>query len=169
MTLMKETWLALVIQPKGQRRQAPQPGGRAGTSSTRLSRCPSNSGSQKQRIHTVTAPHRQRCPSWGLVPGASVLGAADSSSHAMGGSVPASTCHPWERFFSSLQISFSNQRGPETCVIPKPPKYPAKIPAKSLESNGWNLEKTSVHQEPPWGSHSQIQALPWHQWDSSRH
>lgn len=154
--------------------------------------CPGKFGSQKWRTRVIIGtrkPHtwpdaaqgetgptrRWRCPSWGPAllpkcPGGSGPVAACSSSHAtaLGLYLPIDICHPWERFFSPLQTFPSNHRGPETCVKPKPPKYPMKSQQNpSNPGDGTSRKKTTlVHREPPWGSRSQTQALPRHRQDS---
>lgn len=94
---------------------------------------------QGNRTRDLVLPRGDTSPTQAEMPqldtgarGISAGGCRQLSSHHGPGSLPASTCHPWERFFSSLQIS-SNQRGPETCIKPKPPKYPAKS-----QQNPWN-------------------------------
>lgn len=184
-TLMKEAWLDLVTQcaPQEQRRQAPQTVGRAGTSSTRTVQVSQQlweakaENSHRYRNKETTcitwccsegtpAPHRQRAGDWCQGHQCWVLLTAHLNNGP--GSLPASTCHLWERFSSSIQVS-SNQRGPETCVKPKPPKYPAKSQQNPLNPMARTSRKPQCTKSHSGAATANYWSWPWHQWDSFRH
>lgn len=112
------------------------------------------------------APHRQRAGDWCQGHQCWVLLTAHLNNGP--GSLPASTCHLWERFSSSIQVS-SNQRGPETCVKPKPPKYPAKSQQNPLNPMARTSRKPQCTKSHSGAATANYWSWPWHQWDSFRH
>lgn len=73
--------------------------------------------------------------SWGLVPGASVLGAADSSSQQWARLSACQHLPPVGKVFL-LNSGFFQSERPRNLRQTETTKIPSKIPAKSLESNG---------------------------------